>query len=44
MGGAFAAYSRIDGGCMGIYMVIGLALSIALLGYLGYALARPERF
>jgi K+-transporting ATPase KdpF subunit len=44
MGGAFAAYIPVHGGFMEIYMIIGLAVSIALLGYLGYALARPDRF
>ena len=29
---------------MGMEHTIGLVLSILLLGYLGYALLRPERF
>jgi K+-transporting ATPase KdpF subunit len=29
---------------MGFEYTIGLALSILLLGYLGYSLLRPERF
>lgn len=29
---------------MGFEYLVGLALSLALLAYLGYALLRPERF
>jgi K+-transporting ATPase KdpF subunit len=29
---------------MDLSLILGLAIALALLGYLGYALARPERF
>ena len=40
----FGPANACSGGVMNLEFTVGLFLSALLLGYLGYALLRPERF